>query len=319
MKDLVILCPACREPLEGGSEGWRCPACGRAVPLIDGLPDLTPPGTGDLKLQEREHYTEQIDYYLGMHATWNRSPFYRHSHGAFLSRLKGLGRGSRVLELGCGLGNDGLELLRAGLEVTATDIAPGHLAEAQRLHREAGYESACAHLLVDAENLPFADGSFDGVLVVAALHHLPDPRRALAEARRVLRPGGLLALGTEPNNWQGRTIYPAGKFLLHAVLHLLGKVEVRPDHVSEADKLTEGFSRRQLDCLLAGAGFTRRELQPAGYLSATVFFVSTEASELLGRPLRLFPLERLFLPLDELLGRLPLLRRYPWHWNAYAS
>jgi ubiquinone/menaquinone biosynthesis C-methylase UbiE/uncharacterized protein YbaR (Trm112 family) len=318
-QSVIALCPACREPLGREAGGWRCSACGRAVPLIDGLPDLTPPGTGDLKLQEREHYTEQIDYYVGMHATWNRSPFYRHYHGAFLSRLQELGRGSRVLELGCGLGNDGLELLRAGLAVTATDIAPGHLAEARRLHREAGYEGECDHLLVDAENLPFADCSFDGVLLVAALHHLPDPRRALAEARRVLKPGGLLALGTEPNNWQGRTIYPAGKLLLHAVLRLLGKREGRPDHVSAADKLTEGFSRRQLDGLLAGAGFTRRELQPAGYLSAAVFFFSTEASELIGRPLRLFPLERLFLPLDERLGRLPLLRRYPWHWNAYAS
>lgn len=317
-ESIVVLCPACREPLGHEDKVWHCPACGRTVPLIDGLPDLTPPGTGDLKLQEREHYTEQIDYYLGMHATWNSSPFYRHSHGAFLARLKELGRGSRVLELGCGLGHDGLELLRGGLEVTATDIAPGHLAEARRLHWGAGFGGACDHLLVDAENLPFADGSFDGVLLVAALHHLPDPRRALSEARRVLEPGGLLALGTEPNNWQGRTIYPAGKFLLHAVLRLLGKEEGRPDHVSAADKLTEGFSRRQLDSLLAGAGFTRRELQPAGYLAAAVFFVSTEASELIGRPLRLFPLEHLFLPLDEALGRLPLLRRYPWHWNAYA-
>ncbi len=325
-KDLIILCPACREPLTGGllftsgveDGGLRCSACGREVPLIDGLPDLTPPGTGDLKMQEREHYTEQIDYYLDMHATWNRSPFYRHYHDAFLGRLKGLGRGSRVLELGCGLGNDGLELLRAGLEVVATDIAPGHLAEARRLHREAGCEDGCAHLLVDAENLPFADGSFDGVLLVAALHHLPDPGRALREAHRVLKPGGLLALGTEPNTWQSHTIYPAGKFVLHGALRLLGRYEGRPDHVSEADKLTEGFSGRELEDLLADAGFSRRELEPAGYLSAAVFFASTELSELLPRPVRLFPLEGLFLPVDGVLGRLPLLRHYPWHWNAYA-
>ncbi len=319
LDDWAVLCPACHAPLARENGGWRCSTCNYPVPYVEELPDLIPPGSEALKLSEREHYTEQIDYYLGMHAAWSSSPFYRHYHGAFLSRLKALGRGARVLELGCGLGHDGLEMLSAGLKVAATDIAPGSLAEARRLHCENGFGDDSTHLLVDAESLPFADGVFDGVLLVAALHHLPDPARALAEARRVLKPGGLLVLGTEPNNWQGYTIYPAGKFLLHLVLRLLGKWEERPDHVSEADKLTEGFSGRQLRGLLERAGFGGVELEPAGYLSAAVFFATTEASELAGRPLRLFFLERLFIPADGLLARLPLLRRYPWHWNAYAT
>jgi ubiquinone/menaquinone biosynthesis C-methylase UbiE len=315
----MMLCPACQEPLGRKDQGWSCSACGREVPEVEGLPDLIPPGSEALKLSEREHYTEQIDYYLGMHAAWSSSPFYRHYHHAFLSRLEALGRGACVLELGCGLGHDGLEMLRAGLKVAATDIAPGSLAEARRLHCENGFGDDSTHLLMDAESLPFADGAFDGVLLVAALHHLPDPARALAEAHRVLKPGGLLVLGTEPNNWQGYTIYPAGKFLLRLVLRLLGRWEERPDHVSEADKLTEGFSGRQLRGLLERAGFERIELEAAGYLSAAVFFATTEASELAGRPLRLFFLESLFIPADGLLARLPLLRRYPWHWNAYAT
>jgi SAM-dependent methyltransferase len=48
--------------------------------------------------------------------------------------------------------------------------------------------------LGDARELPFADASFDAAMLVAMIHHVDSPQRALAEARRVLRPGGRLAL-----------------------------------------------------------------------------------------------------------------------------
>jgi hypothetical protein len=89
--------------------------------------------------------------------------------------------------------------------------------------------------------------------------------------------------------------------------------------VSEADKLTEGFSFRQLDGLLQAAGFSSWTLKPAGYVSAAIFFLSTELSHFTGRELRFFPLEKVAVPLDELLARLPVLARFPWHWNAVAT
>jgi ubiquinone/menaquinone biosynthesis C-methylase UbiE len=193
------------------------------------------------------------------------------------------------------------------------------LAEARRLHREEGFGDRSLHLLADASRLPFADASFDGMLMVASLHHLPDPGRALREARRVIRPGGVLVLGTEPNDWQNRTIYPVGKILLKIARSLTGKVQEAGETVSEADRLNEGFSAATLSRLLREAGFHSLELKPAGYLSAAIFFASTELSHLLGRKVRLFPLERLAIPLDEALGKLPLLSRYPWHWNAVAA
>ncbi len=317
--DDILRCPDCKGRLERDGASLACPACSTAYGRLNGMWDLIPYSSSALKLSEREHYTEKIDYYLSMHATWCGSPFYRHFHAAFLDDLRRLPRGSLILETGCGLGHDGSELLRGGYRVVETDISPGSLAEARRRHEEEGFSASSEHILADAENLPFAAGSCDGAFMVASLHHLPDPLAALREIMRVLRPGGIFALGTEPNSWQNHTIYPLGKMLLSAARRISGRPIETGDMVSEADKLTEGFSRDQLEGLLREAGFEDINLKPAGYLSAALFFLSTELSQLVGRNLRFFPLEKALLPLDEALGRLPLLSRYPWHWNAFAQ
>lgn len=314
----MLRCPVCGDRLDDDGSSLACPECGHAYGRIEGLPDLIPPQSSALKLAEREHYTEKVDYYLEMHATWRGSPFYRHYHASFLANFRSLPASSLILETGCGLGHDGLELLRMGYRMVETDIAPGQLAQARELHLSAGYGDASAHLLADAERLPFASACFDGVLAVASLHHLPDPLAALREMRRVLRPGGMLVLGTEPNNWQNRTIYPLGKLFLKALRRLKGGPVGGEEMVSEADKLTEGFSALQLESLLREAGFVAIDLQPAGYLSAALFFLSTELSQMVGHPLRLFALEKALIPVDEALGRMPFISRYPWHWNAAA-
>jgi ubiquinone/menaquinone biosynthesis C-methylase UbiE len=319
LTDDILRCPICRGALEKGGELLACASCGVSYGKINGLWDLITPGSSALKLSEREHYTEKIDYYLSMHATWRGSPFYRHYHASFLDELRRLPRGSLILETGCGLGHDGHELLRSGYRVVETDIAPGQLAQARALQESGGFGEVSDHLLADAEHLPFASGSFDGAFMVASLHHLPDPLVALREIRRVLRRGGVLVLGTEPNSWQNHTIYPLGKLFLKAARRLTGKDIDVEEMVSEADKLTEGFSRGELRGLLRDAGFTAIELRPAGYLSAALFFLSTELSQMIGRDIRLFSLERASLPIDDMLGKLPIISRFPWHWNAVVS
>jgi ubiquinone/menaquinone biosynthesis C-methylase UbiE len=315
----ILRCPACGQPLSKKKNELICKSCGTNYHKLEDFWDLIPAASSSLKLSEREHYSQKSHCYAEMHEAWADSPFYRHYHDSFLDELRRLPDESLILETGCGLGHDGLELLRAGCRLVETDIAVGQLAQARQLHSSHGLERRSEYLLADAEYLPFVDASFDGALMVASLHHLQDPARALGEMRRVLRDGGVLVLGTEPNNWQNFTIYPLGKLLMKAVHRLTKKEIASAAMVSEADKLMEGFSGKQLRDLLSRAGFENIQLKPAGYFSAAIFFATTEASFLTGRDLRMFRLERLALALDEYLAKLPVLSRYPWHWNVVAK
>lgn len=96
-----------------------------------------------------------------------------------------------VLELAVGTGRN-LALYPDGARVTGIELSPAMLAIAER--RAATLERAFDLRVGDAERLEFPDGSFDTVVATLALCTIPDPRRAVAEARRVLRPGGQMVL-----------------------------------------------------------------------------------------------------------------------------
>ena len=106
------------------------------------------------------------------------------------------GPGLRVLDLGC---RDGAltSAYLDGNDVVGVDVDRTALARAA----ERGIETAWADL---DEPLPLEDASFDVVVVAEVLEHLRLPDRALAEARRVLRPGGVL-VGSVPNGFRLKT------------------------------------------------------------------------------------------------------------------
>ncbi|TML08077.1 MAG: methyltransferase domain-containing protein [Actinobacteria bacterium] len=96
--------------------------------------------------------------------------------------------GRRLLDVGGGTGNYAVALRDEGWDPVVCDRSPDMLAHAAAK----GVETVPA----DAQELPFADASFDAVMCVSMLHHVDDRPRALAEQRRVLRPGGRGALMT---------------------------------------------------------------------------------------------------------------------------
>lgn len=97
-------------------------------------------------------------------------------------------RGQRVLEIGVGMGADYLEWLKAGALATGVDLSSASVENARSRCKAAGYEPDLH--VADAERLPFADEYFDLVYSYGVMHHSPDTRQCVREARRVLKPGG---------------------------------------------------------------------------------------------------------------------------------
>ena len=101
-------------------------------------------------------------------------------------------RGMEVLEIATGPGLLARHVAPAAKRMVATDYSDGMIAEAKKGECPANLTFEVA----DAMDLPYADNSFDAVLIANALHIVPDPVKALGEIERVLRPGGLLIAPT---------------------------------------------------------------------------------------------------------------------------
>jgi ubiquinone/menaquinone biosynthesis C-methylase UbiE len=102
--------------------------------------------------------------------------------------------GDRVLDIAGGSGSYASAIVRAAsVDVVGVDISESMIR--QRLEDP----RLTKNVVGDMEALPFREASFDAAMFVAALHHVPDPSRALQEALRVLRPGGRL-FALEPSS-----------------------------------------------------------------------------------------------------------------------
>jgi ubiquinone/menaquinone biosynthesis C-methylase UbiE len=111
-----------------------------------------------------------------------------------LSGLKLTG-GERVVDLGCGLGDDTFEIARlVGTQGRAVgvDVSENMILEARRRASERG--SAAVFEVGDAQALRFGDATFDACRTERMLMHVPEAERAFAEMVRVIRPGGRLSV-----------------------------------------------------------------------------------------------------------------------------
>ncbi|MFC0038727.1 class I SAM-dependent methyltransferase [Actinomadura rayongensis] len=132
-------------------------------------------------------------YTHGHHATVLSSHEWRTAENSAPHLLPHLTPGAEVLDVGCGPGTITAGIAARVARVTGIDAAAGVLERAAAHAREQGADNV-AFAVGDVHALDFADDSFDVVHAHQVLQHIADPVRALAEMRRVCRPGGIVAV-----------------------------------------------------------------------------------------------------------------------------
>ncbi|MFJ1652454.1 class I SAM-dependent methyltransferase [Streptomyces sp. NPDC088337] len=140
-----------------------------------------------------DDHTHIQEFFTARAADWdNRFPDDGPAYAAAVAEL-GLREGDRVLDAGCGTGR-AMPPLRAAVGasgiVVGADLTWAMLEAAVR----AGRDREGLLLLADVGALPIVSGSFDAVFAAGLIAHLPRPAENLRELRRVVRPGGTLAL-----------------------------------------------------------------------------------------------------------------------------
>jgi ubiquinone/menaquinone biosynthesis C-methylase UbiE len=182
--------------------------------------------------------------------------------------------GMDVLDVGCGQGIDLVRYARAGARVTGMDLTPRHVELAGR-HLEAAGLSGNV-VVGDAEQLPFADDSFDRVSSNGVLHHTPDIAAALREIRRVLRPGGeariIVYNRSSFHYWISQVFYWG---IFKRRLFTEGSMEAVLAHVEhstvDARPLVRVYSPRHARRLMSEAGFSTVKSQVRQFKAQDTF------------------------------------------------
>lgn len=128
-----------------------------------------------------------------------REPLYHYPNFRVILTELGLRADDYLLEVGCGGGALLREALRSGCRAAAVDHSPDMVRLARAENQDAVRDGRLDVRQASAEALPFPDAMFTCAAMTGVLGFLPDPVAALAEIRRVLRPGGrLVVLGSDP-------------------------------------------------------------------------------------------------------------------------
>jgi ubiquinone/menaquinone biosynthesis C-methylase UbiE/uncharacterized protein YbaR (Trm112 family) len=221
-----LTCPKCRSELRLGGEAEQgvregdllCIGCGISYPISGGLADLTYPSElAPSDLEFREKYDLDANRYdLGLDwlfAVFDEDP--ATVRGKLVDLLE-LDQGARVLETGCGTGEDSIHILdRMGRRghLTATDISRPMLDLA--LAKVGDSIDRVELHVCNAAALPFPDNEFDAAYHFGGINEFGDVRAALAEMDRVVRSGGKVVVGDEGiAPWLRRKLF--GRILINA-------------------------------------------------------------------------------------------------------
>lgn len=126
--------------------------------------------------------------------------------------------GARVLDVAAGTGTSSAAIARAGHRVLASDFSAGMMAEGRKRQPHIPFVGA------DATNLPFTSDSFDAAVISFGLRNVVEPRKALSEMARVVKPGGTVVVCefSTPNNRAFRHVY--SRYIMGMLPHVASQV-----------------------------------------------------------------------------------------------
>jgi ubiquinone/menaquinone biosynthesis C-methylase UbiE len=174
-------------------------------------------------------------------------PFFAEVKRASYDML-GAAPGRRVLDVGCGLGDDAAALaglVAPGGSVVGVDGSRAMIEAARARH---GAVEGLSFEVADAASLPFGDATFASCRIDRVLQHVADPAPAVLEMARVLRPGGVLV--AYDNVWETLTVSPGDRGLTRTVLN------------AWCDRFPSGWIGRQLLPHLLQAGLDSVSASP---------------------------------------------------------
>lgn len=210
---LRLICPICRTVLAGSlTTTLTCADCGRAYPIVAGVPDLRVQSDRYLSLEEDRAKAEALAAVPGsfadvLAAYWRQTPevparladhYIRRALDAVRradAHLDRLGpTPARVLDIGCGTGGMVIAAARRGSEAVGVDIALRWLVVARRGLQEAGVDALV--VAADGALLPFPSGRFDLVTCIETLEHTADQRGMVQACLSAAGPAGHASLVT---------------------------------------------------------------------------------------------------------------------------
>jgi len=176
-------------------------------------------------------------------ATWSTGDYDRFSRfmekdaEQFFRRLD-IAPGTRLLDVGCGAGQFALIAGRAGVNVSACDIATNWLEKARERAASEGLEISFQE--GDAESLPYPDGQFDAVVSLIGAMFAPRPDYVAAELTRVCRPGGMIAMANwTPSGFVGQMFKTISK---HIAPSGMPSPVLWGDEATVRDRLLDGIA-----------------------------------------------------------------------------
>ncbi len=173
----ILRCLQCGEKIEGDqSSGFRCPACQRAYPNVNGI----------VRFVDSQHYASSFGFQwhryqktqLDHDEVWESERNFQMKTGLLREGLQG----KLVLDVGCGMGRFAEVATRWGASVVGVDLSAAAEVAAKNLA-----DRAFTAFQADVFSLPFAPESFDVIYSIGVLHHTPD-------CGKYLKPGGILAV-----------------------------------------------------------------------------------------------------------------------------